>query len=771
MQIGILLIIFALLATLYSTWNYYAVTRALSLQNSRQQKIYIPQSTTLKSARLGYYIMVILVGLAALYLLHLLLAHQFQVAYVYRYSSKDLPLGYLISAFWAGQEGSFLLWAFLTAIMGMVLIKTAREFEPVAMLVINLVQGFFLLILIKASPFEILPQTPIDGAGLNPLLQNPWMVIHPPVLFVGYAAIAFPFALAVAALIRREYDQFVSHALPWVLFASLTLGAGIIIGGYWAYKVLGWGGYWGWDPVENSSLIPWLTILALGHGLIVQKIKGALPKTNFLLAILSFALVIYATFLTRSGVLADFSVHSFQDLGINAYLIIFIMAVLGIGLGIFLQRRDEISAVPLAISALNRETIILASLFVFAISAFLTFLGTSSPILTGLLGRPAQVDISFYNTVHLPIGVAMALLLGIAPFLRWNTNSNDSLLKSLLPSLILTLLSTAIPAYLGMADPAFILFTAVAAFAFWSNTVIAVRLVKIDWQIIGAPLAHVGVALLLVGIVVTATFEKDQRVLLPKGEPQIAMGYELTYEGVTRVANGKDILNINVSSGNTAYQAGPRFYISEYNNAAMREPDVQANLFYDLYISPLERRQLSEDFRNGISIWMQKGEKKQLGDLEIFFREFDIANHADGGLIRVGARLEITRGTETYSMAPAIVFEQNEKRSENGTFPMKSAEGEKSATVILNALNADEKSVELLFSGIKEPEVPAVTSQDQILVEVSKKPFMSVLWLGTILIVLGTLIALYRRVPKPEKSFNRKEEEHHVRESMPELSN
>ncbi len=771
MQIGILLIIFALIATLYSTWNYYAVTRGFSPQRSKQKKILAPQSTNLKSARIGYYVMALLVSLASLYLLHLILTHQFQVSYVYRYSSKDLHLGYLISAFWAGQEGSFLLWAFLTAIMGVALIKTAREFESHAMLIINLVQGFFLLILIKASPFELLPQTPVDGAGLNPLLQNPWMVIHPPVLFVGYAAIAFPFALAVAALIRREYQQFVSRALPWVLFASLTLGAGIIIGGYWAYKVLGWGGYWGWDPVENSSLIPWLTTLALAHGLIVQKIKGALPQTNFILAILSFALVIYATFLTRSGVLADFSVHSFQDLGINAYLVIFILAVLGIGLGIFLRRHNEITAVPLEISALNRETIVLASLFIFAISAFLTFLGTSSPIFTGLMGQPAQVDISFYNKVHLPIGVVMAFLLGIAPFLRWKIDGNESLLKNLTPSLILTILSTAVPVYFGMADPALILFTAAAAFAFWSNAIMAVRLAKINWQITGAPLAHVGVALLLVGIVVSAAFEKDQRVLLTKGEAQIAMGYELMYEGVTPVANGKDIVNINVSSGNTAYQAEPRFYISEYNNAAMREPDVQAKLFYDLYISPLERRQPSAELRNAASIWMKKGDKKQLGDFEIFFREFDLADHSESGVVRVGARLEITRGAEKYSMVPAIVFEQNEKRSENGTFPVKTADGEKNATVILNALNADEKSVELLFNGIEKPETPVAAPQDQILVEVSKKPFMSVLWLGTILIILGTLVAFYRRLPEAVKSLNRMEEKHHVRESMPELSN
>ena len=188
-----------------------------------------------------------------------------------------------------------------------------------------LVQIFLLVLLLKKSPFALLPDVPPDGRGLNPLLKDFWMVIHPPVVFVGYAALAVPFAYALAALTANKYEDWVRLTLPWAGFSCLSLGAGIFIGAYWAYKVLGWGGYWGWDPVENASLVPWILSVAMIHGLILERTKRIFRRTNLLLAILCFLLVVYATFLVRSGVLGDFSVHSFADLGITGYLLIFMV--------------------------------------------------------------------------------------------------------------------------------------------------------------------------------------------------------------------------------------------------------------------------------------------------------------------------------------------------------------------------------------------------------------------------------------------------------------
>ncbi len=738
MKFGIMLILFAFFATLYSGWRYFIIAKSQQKKVKKNGK-----PVNLNLARQSFYAMTIFISLATVFLLYLILNHQFQVSYIYRYSSKALPLGYLISTFWAGQEGSFLLWAFLSAIMGVVLIRTAGQFEAHAMLVINVVQGFFLAILLKASPFELLPQIPLDGAGLNPLLQNPWMVIHPPILFVGYAAIVFPFALAIAALVRREYGQFVTRALPWALFSSLMLGAGIIIGGYWAYKVLGWGGYWGWDPVENSSLVPWLTTLALIHGLLVQRKTGAMIKTNLLLAIFSFVLVIYATFLTRSGVLADFSVHSFQDLGINLYLIVFILSMLGIGLWMFAKRYREIPTVELNVSTLNRETILLASMIVLSISAFLTFVGTSSPILTGLVGKPAQVDISYYNIIHLPIGIALALFLGFAPFLRWNLTEN--LLKTLLPSIALALGSAAVAFWAGMSDGMMLAFTATAAFALWSNLFTTVKLFRINWKISGAPLSHVGVGLLLLGIVVSATFETTEQALLEQGVPQRVLGHELVYKGIVPVANGKNVVHINVTSNDDSYEALPRFYFSEYNNGAMREPDVRAGLLADFYISPLELRNSEPAENNATTLRIRKGETKAFRDMQVAFNAFDMGEHAGTENMRVGAKLTITVDAKTYSIAPAIVFEQNKKRAENGIFDLE-VDGKKQAvTVILNGLDAGQKMIELAFEGLPKPASSAASTKEMLIVEVSNKPFMSILWIGTILIIIGAIIALINR--------------------------
>lgn len=765
MKIGVMFIVLALIATVTSGWQYWSVISS-GKKNRKNGKL-----QDFSFARLSYYVMTGFTVLASIYLLFLILDHRFQFSYVYRYSSRDLPLGFLISSFWAGQEGSFLFWALMIALMGVVFIKKARQLEAHAMLAINGVQACFLAILLKASPFELLPQIPPDGAGLNPLLQNPWMVIHPPVLFIGYAAATFPFALAIAALIRREYSAFIAKALPWVVFTSLTLGAGIIIGGYWAYKVLGWGGYWGWDPVENSSLIPWLTTLALLHGLLLQRKTEALPKTNFILSILTFALVIYATFLTRSGVLADFSVHSFQDLGINLYLIVLILAILGAGFVSLQNRYRDIHFQELNLSILNREAILLGSMLVFSVSAFLTFIGTSSPLITGLLGKPAQVDISYYNIVHLPIGIALALFLGFAPYLRWQ--HTDNLLKTLLPSLLATAVSGAIAYSAGMTEIRFLAFTIAAAFAFWSNVFITVKLLRINWQFAGAPVSHAGVAMLMLGIIVSATFETSQQIVLESDIPQQVSDHRLTYRGITPVANGKNIVNIRVSTGNREYTAQPRFYFSEYNRSVMREPDVRAGLLADIYISPLEIRQSETTGSGAAKLQIAKGETKQLKNMQITFDAFDFNNHsAEGQSMNIGARLTVNAGGKTFQVTPAILFENGKNHPVKSKFILEENGEKQTISVTLNQMDANRKLIELTFDGFRENAPALSAAKEQLIVEFSWKPFMSTLWIGTILITIGTLISLVSRFKTPANTNNKINKEIHYgkRKEVPELS-
>ncbi|HUK12953.1 MAG TPA: cytochrome c biogenesis protein CcsA, partial [Thermoanaerobaculaceae bacterium] len=255
-------------------------------------------------ARQAYGLATSGVLIAAGVLLYLIVKHDFRVHYVYSYSDLSLPKPYLIATMWAGQEGSFLLWLMWGMIVGLPLIRYARHYEDRTMIVYNLAQISLLLILLRQSPFRFLTdlpggQPPFDGQGLNPLLQNPWMTIHPPIMFLGYAATAVPFAFAVAALWGRRYDEWTKASMPWALVTVVTLGCAILLGGYWAYVTLGWGGYWGWDPVENSSLVPWIASAALVHGMVLQRARGRFRKLNFSLAILAYVLVVYATFLTR----------------------------------------------------------------------------------------------------------------------------------------------------------------------------------------------------------------------------------------------------------------------------------------------------------------------------------------------------------------------------------------------------------------------------------------------------------------------------------------
>ncbi len=743
MEPGMAFIWLALAATLFSAWYYFkAEIGSNETPGKAAQKI--SSTTSLKLARLGFWIMTFFVILASIELFYLLLTHQFQVEYVYRYSSSDLPLGLLLSAFWAGQEGSFLLWALFTALLGIVFLKTARQYEGWGMFFFNIVQGFFLLILIKASPFSLLPQAPAEGAGLNPLLQNFWMVIHPPILFLGYAAATFPLLIALAALVKRQYDKWISQALPWTLFTAVTLGAGIIIGAFWAYEVLGWGGYWGWDPVENSSLIPWLTSLALLHGLVVERTQKLLKRTNLLLAIITFVLVIYATFLTRSGVLSDFSVHSFQNLGINAFLILFLLAILVPGLGLFLKRLKEIPSTPNKITTINRENGLILSLYLFLGSALFTFLGTSSPILTGILGNPSQVHISYYNKVNLPFGIAMAFILGIVPFLMW-TKKNGNLLRKLLIPGTLAVISMASAFYMGLHSFSLVLFIGSAVFAFATNGIVLFQKWRNSWQNTGAPLAHLGLGMMFVGIVVSGTFAKKEIVALNPDKPLTVLGHQFLYKGVTHQSDHKDIINIQVSSGNSEYTATPRLYFSRYSQGMMHEPYVERGVLQDLYISPLERKQIA-GVNSGSTIVLKKGEKQQVGGYLIQFERFEMGSHSDGTGMKVAAILDITVHGNTFTVAPAMVFKGDYRESEPVNLPVKAGNDGTHPTVILSQINADEGSVELVLKSFATTESAADAPTEQLIVEISKKPFMNVLWLGAVLIVLGTGIALQRRL-------------------------
>ncbi|RPI63725.1 MAG: cytochrome C biogenesis protein, partial [Ignavibacteriales bacterium] len=432
-----------------------------------------------------------------------------------------------------------------------------------------------------------------DGKGLNPQLLNYWMQIHPPMLFIGFAMATVPFAFALAALMKNDYREWVNQSLPWVLAGTGILGLGIMMGGYWAYEMLGWGGYWAWDPVENSSLIPWLIGVASIHTMLVQKRSlkstdgiGRYAKTNLILSILTYVLVLYSTFLTRSGVLGDASVHSFVDPGnlVYFFLLIFISTFIAIGIGGIVYRWKYLEDKTVyEESTLSRELALFTASIILVASAIIVFVGTSAP----LFGQ--AVDTFFYDEMHLPIGIIIGLLNGLSLLIKWKTTNTKDLIKDSALAIIVSLVLTGLIVILGgVYNFMMILLIFSSAFALIVNTEIAFKIVKGNLKNLGGYISHIGIALFILGIVGSGAYSDEVNVDLVKNKPSQAFGYEMTFTGYTPIENNtKYAFNVSMKKGDNVYNVAPVMYISDYNNSLIREPAI-LNLFSkDVYLAPL----------------------------------------------------------------------------------------------------------------------------------------------------------------------------------------
>jgi cytochrome c-type biogenesis protein CcmF len=653
-------------------------------------------------ARQAYYYGTFAIFLASGILLYLIVTHDFRLHYVFSYSDLSLPLSYLISTFWAGQEGSFLLWLLWAAFLGIFFIRFARHYENRGLLVYNLTLLSLLAILLRQSPFRFLQglppgQVPVDGQGLNPLLQNPWMTIHPPMMFLGYAATAIPFALAIAALWDRRYEEWVKAALPWALVTVVTLGAAILLGGYWAYVTLGWGGYWGWDPVENSSLVPWLTSSALVHGLLLQKARNRFRKLNFFLAVVSYVLVLYATFLTRSGVLADFSVHSFVDLGITGWLVFNLVFFLLLGVGFLLWRWREIPSEVGEEPFFSRTVFFVIAIGALLATATVVLVGTSSPLITRLFTKPSQVGAQFYNRVTLPVAILLALLLGVVPYLHWKGTTAE-LRQRLLVAFCLGLAGTALAFALGARGWLFLAFLLASATAFASNLLKSIDEVrKGRLRAMGGYLAHVGLGLMLVGIVTSSAYDKTQKVTLPQGESKTLFGYTLTFKGVdNHDPSEKDAMVVEVRDPKgKVHLARPRMFINEKTRQLVAHPDVLVRLTHDLYISPVEYDP-GRPPEDAAMVELGKGETGQLGPLAVTFLGFEMGGaHGSGNELSIGAKVEVRSGAQQASLTPRMVSTPQGLSSEPVPVP-----GAPGISLQLVGVNANAGRIRLRASGV-----------------------------------------------------------------------
>ncbi|KAB2925244.1 MAG: hypothetical protein F9K22_03905 [Bacteroidetes bacterium] len=680
-----------------------------------------------------------------------ILTHDFTNAYVWSYSSRDLSPFLLVSTFWAGQEGSFLFWALVSSVLSLFLFRYTkkRKLEAHVMPLFLLMQSFLVLLMTTKSPFESIyahfpgqispPEVPNDGKGLNPLLQNFWMVIHPPVLFIGFAATAVPFAFGLAALWRREYQTWLSSALPWVLFSGLSLGAGLMLGAYWAYGVLGWGGYWGWDPVENSSLIPWIVLMALLHTMLVQQRTGKLVRTNFVFAILSYLLVIYSTFLTRSGVLGDSSVHSFTDPGTLVYglLLVYLGGSALLGFGLFFLRRAELKAGVSPMHWLTREFALSAGALVLAVSAAVVFFGTSLPIVS-----TTTVDPSFYNTMHIPIAIAMSLLIGYSLLVRWDQEDGMFLKEKSWKHLASALSAALGVGVLSTWDASYLLFVFAAFFALSVNLELMYMTVRGDYRLMGGKLAHAGLAVFFVGAIVSGLFNEERTMMLEQGVPQQAFGYTVTYTGRDVTEGHKTRFTVSVTKEGSGRELHPVMFDTE-NQGVMRNPDIESFLTHDIYITPSGLEQAEADASG--TIVLHKEESVTVNGAVIAFSAFDMTSHdasSSGSGMKVGIVLDITKGKEKERVVPTVVMG-------GGRPEYNGADSKLLGTRIeLKGLNiggmGDGRSA-VQFTLADRGNMPALAAKETLVIEASIKPFISLVWVGTLLVLTGFVLSIQRR--------------------------
>jgi len=563
-----------------------------------------------RSAVNAVYANALLLAVASTALLQALLARDFGNAYVASYSSRDLSFWYTVSAFWAGQAGSLLFWAALLAGFAAVVVWRHghhRELMPYVVATLMATSAFFTgLLTFVSPPFARLAFAPADGSGLNPLLQNPGMFFHPPTQYLGYVGFTVPFAFAIGALAtKRLDDEWIRATRRWTLASWFFLSWGIIFGMMWAYVELGWGGYWAWDPVENASLMPWLTATAFLHSVMIQEKRDMLKVWNLVLIVLTFALSIFGTFLTRSGVLS--SVHSFALSSMGPLFFIFILLILGVSTILLVSRLPALRSAAELDSLISRESSFLFNNLILVGAAFSVFLGTVFPVLSeAVRGVKISVGPPFFNQVNVPIGLALLFIMGVCPLLAWRKASPRNLSRSFLLPGALGALCAVVLLALGISHPvalaAFALSVFVAAAIlqdFHRGAMVrrshgepyalaAVRLVARNHRRYGGYVVHLGMILLFAGMAGGA-FSTEREAVLTKGETVAIKQYTLRYEGASTYPTHSALVT---AATLTVYNAGHQIGVmtpqrnihKTHEDQPMTEVAIRSTWREDLYV-------------------------------------------------------------------------------------------------------------------------------------------------------------------------------------------
>ncbi|HIA07275.1 MAG TPA: cytochrome C biogenesis protein [Flavobacteriales bacterium] len=731
----------------------------------------------------------------------LLTNHYFEYNYAWQHSNLVMPMRYILACFWEGQEGSFLIWMFWIIILAQIFMRSAKSWLNSNMTVISSVQVFLASMLLGvyvldfklgSNPFILLREHPdmlnlpftrvadyvsrIDGKGLNPLLQNYWMIIHPPTLFLGFASTLIPFSYAISGFWKGRFNDWQKPALPWAYFGVMILGTGILMGGIWAYEALSFGGFWAWDPVENASLVPWITLVGAAHLMLLTKVKVPPTKLSYLLVTITFIYVLYSTYLTRSGVLGDTSVHAFTSMGISLQLQIFlgffaVMSILAIALNwkkIPKQEEEERLS--------SREFWMLVGSLLLFISAFQIIYTTSIPVtnfIFGLEQAPPNDPIAHYNSWQIPLSAIIAFLMAIGQFLKYKSTKSRDFAKKISVSLLLATSITALIIW-GMEMYTYfhwlLLFASV--FAISANMDYLIRVMKGKVLKAGASLAHIGIGMILLGALISTSnsevisanssgtditalgpdFSNKENIMLGLNDTLLMGEYMVVYtgaekkgvnlyfnidyyklsetgEGLEYAFTLKPIVQMNATMGNVA------------------EPDTRHFLLKDIYthityadleraqgLKPENREVESSDHLLGIGDTIFSS--KSIITLEKLDTQIDISKfNLKEGDLAVGAILKsVNMQGEIKTARPIYIIRGREVY----TFPDTLEGG--NLVFYFDHVDPAKGQVNIRMTEL-EP-----MKKDFVILKAIVFPYINVLWSGIIIMFLGTAIAIRNRI-------------------------
>ena len=844
-NIGHLSVIVAFAAALVATYSYFQSTRGRALGEE--------DTRWLRFARIAFFVHGTAVLSVVVCLFNIIHAHRYEYYYAWSHSSNHLPVQYMISCFWEGQEGSFLLWIFWHVVLGLCIMRFNRKWEAPVMAVFSGVQLFLVSMIlgvvlggvkIGSSPFILLRDfltdlpvfklnpnfVPKDGTGLNALLQNYWMVIHPPTLFLGFALTLVPFAFAIAGLWKRELTTWVKPALPWTLIGGGVLGVGVVMGAYWAYETLNFGGYWNWDPVENAVYIPWLVLVASLHGMVLWQKRRVGLRTAFALVVATFVLILYATFLTRSGVLGSASVHSFTDLGLSGQLFIYLAAFTVLSVALLVWRWKEIPISEKELTAYNPELWVFVGATVLCLGAFQVLFTTSIPVYNafmGLIGFKTNValpadQIAHYSKMQLWMGVGVAFLSGVGQIMWWQRNDKTTIINSLTAPTLLALLGTALVVllvrYNGLTiSPPYVVLVLAGLFGVLANFSTIFMLLRRGVRLSGGAVAHLGIALMLLGILASSgysaiisrnvsgllysrDFTEDlnrDNVLLWRNETTPMHGYELTYTGqyfdvpgvpgyvdkqylfrtdddykaLARspiISEGKTYYKtgdtVNILPENTYYRIAykdqksgeqftlyPRAQVNEEMGGLLASPAIKKFWGHDIYshissvLDPRKEKQWSEVKEHVLSV----GDTIFLNDYFAVFRAIEPAHETAGlnmkkGDLALQADMIVSGEKRQYHAHPVFVV----RNRMVGRVP-----DEVEDLGVRLSLNAIDPVKGKFTFGV------STTQKDYVILKAMEKPFINLLWSGTLLMAIGFGLSVRQRggrgavaaaLPEPE---------------------